>query len=377
MMKLFRTLLASFLLMLLVLPALAADALPQDIQDFFSTEKRSGYTIMSHCEIEDYAFVAAQNERGVNHLFGFKLDDGDWKYWLHTTTAIPQGEWLTIHNAQGGFRLCDEAVYQLPTLFIGRLEPDYHEFVDMSAAYVLRDGVWTLEDYSVGAMSGHCVTFDPGKLVYYTDSISPIGTIRATVQRNIRYVNLNNIPINYHDARAKLTAAPKLPASAELAAQNIKFTGGRRYEVYSAPGRDSYRSANGKAAVSTNSWIQVFGVEDGWAMIHYSIDADHYRIGYIVEEALPAKADVPDLDFDPVMCWLNRDVSLPDDPFYSGSRMDTLGHGDVVHWLASIGDWAYVEVYGYQTMRGFVPSGALEADMQHAPALTHVPDGGK
>ncbi len=372
-MKMLKTMLVFALLILLALPALAEDALPQNVADFFATEKRSGYTIMSHCEIEDYYFVAAQNESGTNHLFGFKRDDGGWAYWLYTNTAVPQGEWLEIRNVQGSFRLCDDAVYKLPTLFIGRLEPNYHEFVDMDAAYVLRNGVWTLETYSVGAMSGHCVTFDPGLVVYYTDSTSHVGTVRATVQRNIRYVNLSNIPLDYYDAKAKLTAAPTLPASAELQAESIKFTGGRKYDVYSAPTRASWRGGNGKAVVSTNSWIQVFGVEDGWAMVQYSIDANHYRIGYIVEEALPASAEVDYLDFTPIPAWTTRGVTLTDDPFYSQEPMTRLTNAVEVQWLATIGEWAYIEVTDGQLMRGFIPADALNTHMEFLPMVTPEP----
>ncbi len=360
-MKLLKTLLLTALALCLSMTvALAEDAPPQDVRDFFAGENRSGYTLMDHCEIEDYYFVAAQNESGVNHLFGFKRADGGWVYWLRTDTALPQGGWLTMGNAQGSFRLCDSAVYELPTLFIGRLEPYAHEYVDMDVTYVLRNGTWTLEDCSFGAMSATCVTFTSSRVTYYgNDHLAPLGSIRATVQRNIRYADLDNIPSDYYDAKARLTSAPSLPASAELQAESIKFTGGRKYDVYSAPSQYSYRSGNGKAAVSTNSWIQVFGVEDGWAMIQYSIDADTYRIGYITEEALPANAEVYGLNFQPIPAWTTRNVALTDDPFYSQSSMTRLSEGAEVQWLATIGEWAYVEVTGGQLMRGFVPADAL------------------
>ncbi len=373
-MKLLKTWLISLLILALLIPtAQAGDSLPRDVAKFFTTEKRSGYTIMSHCQVEDYYFVAAQNRSGVNHLFGFRKDGSSWEYWLRTDTAVPQGEWLTIRSAQGSSRLCDEAAYQLPALSIGRLEPNYHEYVDMAVTYVLRDGIWTLEDYSIGAMRGYCVTFDPGLVAYYRDSVYHVGTVRATVQRSLRYVDLSAIPTDYYEAKAKLTKAPTLPASAELQAQNIKFTGGRKYDVFSAPTRASYRGANGKAAVSTNSWIQVFGVEDGWAMIQYSIDAKHYRIGYIVEEALPANADVDWLNFQPIPAWTTRGVNLTDDPFYSGSSMTRLTNAVEVQWLATIGEWAYIEVTDGQLMRGFIPADALNTHMEFLPMVTPEP----
>ncbi|MFR5785697.1 MAG: hypothetical protein ACLUHE_00155 [Christensenellales bacterium] len=37
-------------------------------------------------------------------------------------------------------------------------------------------------------------------------------------------------------------------------------------------GRDYPRAGNGKAAVGTNGWVQVFGQYEGWLLIQYHID---------------------------------------------------------------------------------------------------------
>ena len=53
---------------------------------------------------------------------------------------------------------------------------------------------------------------------------------------------------------------PSIPAGT-LNASLISFTSNQTYPVYSAPDSRSIRGAKGRARVSTNGWIQVFGSE--------------------------------------------------------------------------------------------------------------------
>lgn len=75
--------------------------------------------------------------------------------------------------------------------------------------------------------------------------------------------SLDNIPMTPEKARAQLSLPPDIPqATGEYSLpqpQNIKFTSNKKYAVYSGPGENYFRGGNGKAAVSTNDWIQVFG----------------------------------------------------------------------------------------------------------------------
>ena len=189
--------------------------------------------------------------------------------------------------------------------------------------------------------------------------MSVAGSASGTIQRDIRYVRLSAVPKTLAQARATLTVAPSLPASAELRAFPVNFGGARKYDVYSAPGRTSVRGANGRAVVSTNSWIQVFGTENEWVLVHYSIDASHYRFGYISADSLPRNANVPPLSFARSFAWTTRAVALTDDPLYSRSALLSLPEGVQVTRLASLGDWAYVEVSQNDWARGFVPLDAL------------------
>lgn len=196
-------------------------------------------------------------------------------------------------------------------------------------------------------------------------------SFRGTTQRDLRYFSWSAYPKTPDELRTGLTAAPEIP-SGDLEALDIKFTGGKRYDVFSAPDRSSLRGGNGKARVSTNGWIQVFGTENDWALIQYSIDASHYRFGYISSKALPKKANVPALSFNAVDAWTTTAVSLTDDPLYSGSELLFLQEGLHVTWLATLGEWAYVEVSSGDWARGFVPLSSVttsqEIDMENNPS---------
>lgn len=59
-------------------------------------------------------------------------------------------------------------------------------------------------------------------------------------------------------ALADTASAPDIPQGT-LNAEVMSFTPGQTYAVYSAPDSRSIRGAKGRARVSTNGWIQVFG----------------------------------------------------------------------------------------------------------------------
>lgn len=90
-----------------------------------------------------------------------------------------------------------------------------------------------------------------------------------------------------------------------------------KWPVYSGPGTYYYRESNGKAAVSTNDWIQVFGREGEWALIQYRVSGNHFRFGYVPAEAVDNFLDIPELKFEytPLDGWIS---SLTSDPFGSG-----------------------------------------------------------
>lgn len=341
--------------------------LPEDIRVFFSRAQYNGcvlgpdaYVEITGTEAGDFAF-AALTEGSSQTLYGFtRRDGGGWTYWLKTASALPQraGE-MHLNSAYGtlyGTLYCDH-----PSLEISFQSEEIEEYWDWTAVYELSGsgGQWMLV-YLKNQLNAYCFArVYADRIVYQNDNGDALSTVYGTVQRNLRYHSFSSFPLTPAAAREKLTQAPVLPQNSELTAQNIRFTGGQTFPVYSGPGEYYLRAADGAAKVSTNDWIQVFGTENGYALIQYAISAGHMRFGYIDQSSLPADARVPALGFAASAAFLETDATLTDDPLGSGAPLRALPAGSTVTHLAVMGDWAYVEVDGDAPVRGFVPKSAL------------------
>lgn len=198
--------------------------------------------------------------------------------------------------------------------------------------------------------------------------------VYGTVETDLRYFTLQGFPKNLKEAREQLSEPPTIPAG-ELSAKRVRFTSGQNFPVYSGPGEHFLRAANGKALVSTNDWIQVFGSENGWMLIQYDLSSSHMRMGYISLSALPRDASVDALNLAREDAVLSSAQTLTDDPLFSRSALMQLPAGHSLVRLARMGEWAYVETYtGSQPVRGFVLANSLQAppDSTVAPSW---PDG--
>ena len=348
--------------------ALAGHMLPEGISAFLAGPGFEGCKVLSWVQLQghgkdDCCFVLLRNTQGTNILHQFKQVDGVWKTQFCTDDAVPQTEhavYLTL--AESGREWPTDDPFTRPQLSVQQLD-ETGEYPELCITFELQGGKWLLHrvwsylDYDSMLITAEGIS-------YYTELESSriAGTAKGTIQRDLEYFTLRNLPKTLKAARAKLTEAPDLPASAELTAQEIKFTGGLNYAVYSAPDKKSLRGGNGKAKVSTNGWIQVFGQEDDWILIQYSIDSGHYRFGYIPAKALPKQAEVPQLDFHQTKAYLQYTTVVTDDPLYSYTPLETLQDGTEVTWLATLGENAYIECSEGGYFRGFVPVSSLSTE---------------
>ena len=153
--------------------------------------------------------------------------------------------------------------------------------------------------------------------------------------------------------------APSIPAGT-LNASLFSFTSNQTYPVYSAPDSRSIRGAKGRARVSTNGWIQVFGSEGDWILVQYDITDTHNRIGYIYKNALPADVTVPELMLTSIPSVVHYDVEVTDDPLVSRTPLARLTENSKVTCLGTMGEWTYIEAEADEEwLRGFVPSACL------------------
>ena len=354
----FVILLALVLLAVSVCTAQADEPLPAEISSYFSGDAYAGASITDTARWDSGWFVLVRTGGGENVLYCFTASDGKWVNSFSTSKAIPQGSHtveIYVTNSIAEFSAQEHFDGQF--LVISQYN-DEQGYLELFSAYQLSSsGQWNLIRI-ISQDSRGAIAVGDGSITYYKDlnQSGVIGTVHGKFQRDLRYISLSAFPRTYQKAQQRLTTPPVLPEDSELAAKEYRFTGGKKYPVYSAPDKLSLRGGNGKAQVSTNGWIQVFGKENGWILIQYSIDKDHYRFGYIEAASLPKKADVADLDFHRISAFASENVSVTDDPLFSRNTLATLSGGDSVTLLSIMGEWAYIEGNGF---RGFVPYTSL------------------
>ncbi|MBR4458552.1 MAG: hypothetical protein IKS31_06325 [Clostridia bacterium] len=367
--------LCAVLTLLLACCAAACADVPAQVMTYFSEHQLGDASVMGTAELtghgkDDCLFVVIRTKKDVNILYCFKYSGSEgWKHSFHNQGAVPQGKNdLSIYISSDMHDWANGRTYKGPLLVVNSYGAEDGQ-LKLFTAYQLNSGKWKLK--RIWSYTNYeSMELNEGSITYFTklESGTVKGTAHGTYQRDVRYVSLSAIPKNLSAAQKGLTSAPTLPVSAELNAQEIQFTGGKKYNVYTAPDKTSIRGGNGKAAVSTNGWIQVFGREGDWILVQYSIDRDRYRFGYISAKSLPKKASVPDLHFNAVRATLVKGVMVTDDPLYSRLAFTSEPAGMTVTWLATMGDWAYIQGARY---RGFVPVSALSTSQAVAQAAVH------
>jgi hypothetical protein len=294
-----------------------------------------------------------------NDLLAFGQSDGSWQYKWHNAAALPQVEAPVVLADLQLFGF--EQDTNFTSLYVLN-----EELQEMQCIWTQqRDGTWHLQHLRNYFPFMCFDTSVEGALRWYIpdgpDSDDSDVWVYGNYQTDLRYFDLSAFPRTAEEARQKLSNPPKIPAGT-LMAKEVLFSSGDKYSVLQGPGAEYGLSGNGKAIVSTNDWIQVFGKEGEWILIQYDISSDSMRIGWIPAGSLPHKTAVPELDFSPIEATLNREANLTDDPLKSQATVATLAQGAKVNWLASMGEWAYVEGVGIQAIRGFVKIEALETE---------------
>lgn len=295
------------------------------------------------------AAFAVLSKDGRNRLVILEKKGGTWKVVGNSTSAVFQGKWIPFISCEiyGQF----DFYYS----YHPYEEPIYYVFERKN------DGHWYLTQYDYNSDKDGRVHISVASdcLTYKTESNGNKSTkVYGVFANQFSQFSLSNLPMTCTEARNALTNPPKIP-SGSLTAERIKFGSGKKYPVYQGPGKEYGRAANGKASVSTNDWIQVFGEENGYIMIQYDISKTQYRIGWIEAKALPSGKKVEEFAFQPVQGFLSQETHLTDDPLNSEKVVLTLAQGTTVQWLANMGDWAYIETTTGTLIRGFVPQTSI------------------
>ena len=357
-MKKLLVLLLAAALLLSMTPAMAEGAdmpagLPDSIAAYFSQSKFNGTTIgpesyiwFSTSDGQQYAYVIV-SKGDINTVYGFKHDGTDWKYKMRNDSILPYSAGYPVISFREDVLTIElysktENVIPYQAFFL-------YQNKDFVVTHVQNPATKTFADVTSSSVT------------YYNNKGERVGRVEGTVARSIGYFNFSHFPKTYSAAKEKLSVAPDIPYNSELTAQNIKFQNGQKYPVYSGPSASYERAANGKAIVSTNDWIQVFGSENGYILIQYAIDSSRMRFGYIEASSLPKNASVAPLQFEYSNAVITQSVNMTDDPLNSQTMVRTLSANQQVKRLAAMGSWVYIEVSGATPIRGFVPASAVSS----------------
>lgn len=345
-----------------------------------------GATLEDYAELPDVggrpmAFALIRQKEGLRQLRMYELDEmKGWRLWDDFDAQIPQidlpNAWIRVEKA--GVGSYDEA----GSLWYNEEDFDY---VYPSGAKV---GVWTSngETYGervefvwegdgfylhhYGDSPGNMIDLAGDDLIFYNIGWGYEGRVYCPFSRSIYAVDFYQLPRRISDVRIMGEAEPPLPESVFvplmnrqvfLVKQDVKLKSGK-YPVYMGPGKEYGRAANGKASVSTNGWVQVFGEYEGWLLIHYAISAEQYRFGWITADALSAGQKISAL---PLVFgdFTNADWKAPltDDPLNSHNELVTIPAGTAIEYLAQLGEgYSYVRVaVDGKTWWGFVSTWPL------------------
>lgn len=375
-------LLCAIVMLIGVCPLAAADEpdLPKQILDILSLPAWDGYVIgrvnydvdlkehgsYSCIYYDQYghaaAFVLMHNEKEKVLCIFEKNSSGEWYLKAKSAGAVLQSGRIPL--------ITSEVYNQVHVSYL-----DFERKVDFGLTFERRNGNWYIQYISTDNEN------QAGVSIYVYENKLKIKeerngwketTVRGVTPCLFSQFRISSFPLSVKEARESLSLPPDIPTGSMDCAlpqpQSIKFSVNRKYPVYSGPGEQYVRASNGKAAMSTNDWVQVFGRCGDWLLVQYDISSSQMRIGYITASALPKKAKVDEIAFAGFPCEVITNTSLTDDPLGSQKALCSLPSGfSNATFLGCMGDdWAYIEVNDASVgqLRGFVPIDALRIDFE-------------
>ena len=160
-------------------------------------------------------------------------------------------------------------------------------------------------------------------------------------------------------------------AASALASNALVFTqrnfyGGQTLAVYSGPGHEYVRGANGWAKAYTDEPLLAAGTENGWALVMYETSNGSVRVGYVEMDQFHYNTDIlklSELSFDYKRATITKGCTLTDDPVLNNRNLAYLTQGTSVTYLASFylhQNWAYIETWvDGRPIRAFVPENCV------------------
>jgi len=138
-------------------------------------------------------------------------------------------------------------------------------------------------------------------------------------------------------------------------------------DVYSGPGKEYHRNADGKALLATSDEVYCAGREGDWLMIAYESNAGIPKIGYVQNPISAADFEFSELEFEYQETVVAQDCELKDTPYATGNCIKALPPNHAATYLESyIEDdrgtmkWVYIETsIDSKKVRGYIPYEAI------------------
>lgn len=312
------------------------------------------------CFLADTGVVVDTNPVGVmiakkgdnNVLCLLQKRSGQWRITGRNHNAIPDGDNIPYID----FDLHDDIDLfydEVPAAGIRSIGLAYDGKTVRVDEVVFAGGYWDR-----AAITGSGITYSAYD---ETGNLVARKTVYGVYNASFEAFNYRYFPKTPEEADALLTVAPVIPKNqgdpnALKSPVELNLRTGEKYDVFSAPGRSSYRPANGKAVMSTNDWVQIFGEEDGWVLVQYDISSGEMRFGYVDASVLPRNANIRQLSWASIPYTTVVRTALTDDPLNSCKQLMQLPEGEQVTCLATMGSWLYVETeLNGRAVRGFIP----------------------
>ena len=319
--------------------------------------------------LQDYQSSACYYYDQGNHAAAFVLMHSEKESVLCVFEKKSSGEWYLKCKSSSAV-LQNGRIPMITAETYGNFEVSYLDQdrqADLAITFTRRNSAWYVSEIDIRDNDNRytsIMVYDEKLVISEEKNNWKKRTVQGVTARAFDQFSISTFPMTEEKARETLSLPPEIPTGTGSNSlpnpQRIKFTANKKYAVYSGPGKQYLRSANGKASMSTNDWVQVFGKENDWIMVQYDITSDHMRIGWIPEKALPKKSKVDTIEFIYSDTTIISDANLTDDPLFSESVLCTIPAGNTVQYLASMGDWVYIEWNGAsQPVRGFIKANCL------------------
>lgn len=162
-----------------------------------------------------------------------------------------------------------------------------------------------------------------------------------------------------------VTASASVNAFAQDTSLEFKykaFEGGQTLPVYSGPGYNYWRGANGWAKVITDEPIYIAGWDGNWLLVTYGTSSGS-RTGYVCKDDMVDKISARKLNFEYSTRTITQKCEFTDDTSSTNNPIGYLYAGATVTYLTDFYNgmnWAYVEAsYEGKPIRGFVPMSCI------------------